>query len=895
MNPLWAKAPIVLLRFTGIFVALATGALLLSLATAVSPLFLSSARSAVLASELEDATAFGAGVSVVQDGYHPGPRGQRIVIAERERRLRHALDDEPRLSGPIVTALVPPTLPSTSPAQSAHFPVRALAKTDALAHVTRLAGREGDGFWIADTAAQGMGVQPGETIYLTAESGDRQVQLSIDGIYRALWKEPPSPYWRSLTAQIYNYRPGVGGRTADAPPTFLIGGRSQVEEVATELATQLELRWEWPLATTDLTLQEAESLQRRIERFQRDAEGVAPPIRVPQACEGCPRSLRVEIAFSSLLSTAVSRATERVSALRGPADVISASAILVGLVVVAAAGAFAVARRRVEARLLFARGASPASVGARTAVEALLPVTLGAAAGYALAAAAVSTLGPGGRVDPQAFVDAALRGAVAIPVAAALVGAVAAFAFSRESEGARTRGARLAGLPWEIAALAGAAYLLFRVRANGALIEEVGEAARPSYGLLLFPLLLLAGTAGIAARALIAPLRRASRRSGGMPAAPYLALHRLAAARRLVPLLVAACALTLGVFVYAQTVVRSLEETVHAKSRVFVGSDVHGVTSPDREIPADFPLPATLVTKMPTAAEMGGAQVDVMAVDPATLASAAFWDASWAARPLAEIAQDLRDRGGVLRAVVAGNAASDEALALAPTSFRLNIVERVRVFPGMSLRRPLVVVDRAGLERVTDEAGIANPVSDIASETQAWVKGETDDAIRVLQPSRLRPFPIVTAEEIERNASIQAVTNTFALLKLLGFGSSLLAVVGVLVYMQSRHRGRVISYALARRMGLQSASHRNSLTLEVASILAASFVLGVLVAVAAAKLVLGDLDTLANVPPAPLLRIPTAMIASAAMALGAVSLVGGWVAHRAAARGRIGEVIRLGD
>ena len=114
-------------------------------------------------------------------------------------------------------------------------------------------------------------------------------------------------------------------------------------------------------------------------------------------------------------------------------------------------------------------------------------------------------------------------------------------------------------------------------------------------------------------------------------------------------------------------------------------------------------------------------------------------------------------------------------------------------------------------------------------------------------------------------------------------------------FQQSRQRGRVISYALSRRMGLTPASHRSSLTLEVASILAVSFVLGAVLAVAAAKLVLGDIDTLANVPPAPLLRVPTSIIAWAAVALVAASLVGGSLAHRAAARGRIAEVIRLGD
>ena len=69
VNPLWAKAPVVLVRFAGILVAFAIGAFLLAFATAVLPLFLSAAGSAALKTELEDATAFGGGVSVVQQDY----------------------------------------------------------------------------------------------------------------------------------------------------------------------------------------------------------------------------------------------------------------------------------------------------------------------------------------------------------------------------------------------------------------------------------------------------------------------------------------------------------------------------------------------------------------------------------------------------------------------------------------------------------------------------------------------------------------------------------------------------------------------------------------------------------------------------------------------------------
>ena len=93
-------------------------------------------------------------------------------------------------------------------------------------------------------------------------------------------------------------------------------------------------------------------------------------------------------------------------------------------------------------------------------------------------------------------------------------------------------------------------------------------------------------------------LRGLRRRSTRLPAGPYLAVHRLAGAERLAVLLVAACALSLGIFVYAQTVVHSLERSVVAKSALFVGSNVNGTINNDQEPPEGFPFPITKVTRV---------------------------------------------------------------------------------------------------------------------------------------------------------------------------------------------------------------------------------------------------------------------------------------------------------
>jgi putative ABC transport system permease protein len=161
--------------------------------------------------------------------------------------------------------------------------------------------------------------------------------------------------------------------------------------------------------------------------------------------------------------------------------------------------------------------------------------------------------------------------------------------------------------------------------------------------------------------------------------------------------------------------------------------------------------------------------------------------------------------------------------------------------------------------------------------------------------SDTHPFPIVTAEEVRDNPSITAVTRTFGFLKSLGFGAGLLAVVGLVLYLQARQRSRIVSYALSRRMGLANGSHRLSLALELGTMLLAALAIGAVLAIAAAQLVLGDVDPLENIPPAPLFVAPVALIFAAAAALAGIALVGGLLANRAAERANFAEVMRLAD
>ncbi|HYM64108.1 MAG TPA: FtsX-like permease family protein, partial [Gaiellaceae bacterium] len=208
---------------------------------------------------------------------------------------------------------------------------------------------------------------------------------------------------------------------------------------------------------------------------------------------------------------------------------------------------------------------------------------------------------------------------------------------------------------------------------------------------------------------------------------------------------------------------------------------------------------------------------------------------------------------------------------------------------------PLVVADAALVERFADRGGVSNPLPAAGNATELWAKGPTAAVVSAFAASDTHPFPIVTAEEVRDSPSITAVTRTFGFLKSLGFGAGLLAVVGLVLYLQARQRSRVVSYALSRRMGLANWSHRVSLALELGTMLLAALAIGAVLAIAAAQLVLGDVDPLENIPPAPLFRAPVAFILASGAALAGVAVLGGLLANRAAERANFAEVMRLAE
>jgi putative ABC transport system permease protein len=868
---------VVLWHYPTLLVALVGAVLLLVVAASSYPLFISASSSEAVAQEIERTIGgrYGSGIQL------------RVVdppstYEDKREAFRVATSDIAHIEGPIETILGPGVSIANPDRVTRPLFARIAARTGALEHVSVVAGvgEEDDGAWIADHLARHLRLEPGDFVEISAE--DITTKVRIAGIYGALFNEPRAPYWSALYPDIY-----PSGDSAP-PPSFLLVDHEKFIELAARTNTEnVKFIFEAPVAP-GTTLQGFSETRNGVRGFEQ-LLSVRNELTKIFGCRFCFSRFH----YTSSIHSVEAKAQRRVSIAEGPVELLLGAGVLVGLGVVAAAAAFGNAARSVESSLLFARGLEPRTVAGKTVAEALIPAVVGSVAGLGVAVAVVLWLGPSGTIDSSAYVSAVIRAVAAVPVALILLALVAAVAFARQSESTSARIRILGRIPWELVLAIGGLYLFQNILQGHAFGDpDQTGVAQPSLYLLLFPVLAIGGFSGLIADGAIVGLRGLRERSERLPESLYLFVHRLADAGRFAVLLFTAFALALGVFVYSQTMTSSLEKTVEAKSKIFVGSDVQVLVDEDRVLPNDFPYTATKITRLPSALTLaGGAPVDVLAIHDEAFADAAYWNSQLGAASLQGLIDKLQTDSSSLPVVLAGNLPSNPRLSVRDSPLSIDPVAQVEAFPGTSAH-PLVVALEPRLRRAieplpTDLFALAG------TTTEYWIKGETRGITRAL--ARLDP-PLTfftSAEQVRDVPSIAVVIDMLAVQRSLGLATGLLVIVITLTYLQMRQRRRVISYALARRMGLSSGAHRRTLVAEIGGVLAVSFVAGAILALLIAYLVVDEIDPLSTIPPGPIFAPPTPMIVGATAVLLVLSLVSGALTNRRAERTDVAEVMRL--
>ena len=890
-DPLWSKAPFVLLRYPGLFVSIAVGALLLALAAAAYPLFISASASEMVRGRIQDPsyTRWAVGMMYRNGALPLEGFGKHADTAGDVGGLFQGFVARDPFVGRTYESALGKVVPVAVAGEHGETRDSRLAfGEDAAAHLDIIEGRPGGGAIVPDLISDALGISPGDRIVLGSKD-EGTVTLPVDAIYRSLYKGGASGYWRPWNDALVLYC----GNCAPPPQAIVVP-----HQVFADAAKQVGLdhagyAWQAPL-TRDLTLQEAEDAA----RLASGISGRIDDTKIMNRCFiGFFCSRLSGPVWGSAIDDVVRDVHGRLIAIEGPARLLRVAGVLVALVVVAGAGAFAMATRRIESALLFARGARPRAVGGRAALEALLPCVAGAAAGLGLAFVLVGRLGPEGMLASDATRQAVWAAALSAAAAILAIAIVSTVSFLRQSEHHRSRFAVLGKIPWEIVPIALSVLILRDLRSGGAVTIDRGlNTETPSLLLFAFPVLFLAGFVALVARGIVWFLRRARRRSGryGVPA--YLATHRLAARPKLTILLITASGLCLGLFVQSQMVARSMSTTVDAKAGVYVGSDVQARIDDINETPTDFPFPLTRVDRRPFAGLLrANVPFDLVGIDADTFASAAFWDPAFSDEPLSTLLARLSERSGDAIPIVMASSrdAAPTSITVDTRTVPVKVVGRADAFPGMLSRRPLVVVDSDRLVEAFE--GQANPLSGPAVSDELWIRGRPA-AIRAALPNlSFQPSLVLTADEVKDIPYIAAVIDTFLVMNGLGLLAALLVFAAMVMYLQARQRSEVVSYGLSLRMGMRRWAHLIATATEVGAMLVIAYVAGAVLAITAARLTVPLLDPLETIPPNPIGVVPVVTVAVAAPVLLLAAFVGGWLVERRARAADLGQVMRLAD
>jgi putative ABC transport system permease protein len=858
-------------------IALGGAVFVLAVVTASSPLFLSAAGNKTLSNSLDAACpwdvglAFTAPLSFLGVGGTPNPSaaGAAVGLSSGEQQIHDATDGIDNL-GPLERFGIGSSVAASKDGSADTSSVRLIFRTDGLQHVSRLASAGGAGIWLARSTAEKLGVAPGDSIRMVSAS-DGAASARVAGTYRDLISQPRTSFWCQQEHYIYP----LSAFSNANPPPFAIADEDTFFGLETDLRdTNIVVTWAREVSP-GITLPEARTLSGQIQTVLSD-----PNVH-----------FHLE---SSDLPVVTQDAQATVESMRGPVDTIAVAGRVVALAVIVVAGMLWLDRRRTEVRLLASKGAGPAGIGTKVFLEVLLPGAVGAAAGVLAARWLVRTLGPTSGIDGPAVTSANRQVIWTTLVALVLLGLVVALASRRVLDpSAAGRGQRegAARYPWEIAVLALAGAALYEISTRGtAPVQSGAQVPKVDRFLLLFPILFTLGGAGLVARGLRRLLPVLRSRGAGWSSALYLASRRLVEASRTAFALLVAVAVAIGILLYAGTLSSTVDATAEAKALVFTGAPTAVTLRSNVEKPPRTAFPSTVVRRIERAvAGDGEGGIDVMGIDRTTFPGTVLWDGAFAKESLAEVLHRLAPGapGSAVPVVVTGapNLPAETTLSFPGSGIQpipVKVVAKVTAFPGMRAGSPLVVMDRATLLSL----------SDIGLEV-VWARASRPQVVAAMRRDGSVVVRSVTTDQVKETPQFLSLSWTFGFLQALGILTGLVALGGAVMYLEARQRAREVSYALSRRMGLARGAHRRSIGLELGSILVVSLVIGGALSWIAARLVYKKLDPIPSIPPSPLFRLPTVLLAvSFAVVLLAAWVGARWV-QRAADRAKVAEVMRL--
>ena len=864
-----------LMRFPGLLVAVVAAAALVSLTTVAAPVFISAAGGDLFERFSTADRVRPPALTITSGGYTAAN-----VAHYRDRVLRQALEP---LTGTGISTATGEALDITLGDES--DPARLVARSRALQQVELLRGDpdETGGLWLADYTAERIGADVGDEVGLVPSLGSPTRAVPVTGIYRDIMAGPVTAFWAPVQELIY---PGPGEDTR--PPVPVLVDEPTFFSLSNEMEDDVtEFQWEFPLLEAERTLEQADA-------FADALYAVNLRLSDPTTQLG---AAFLESTFDTATAGWVEQTRSAVASISGPVTSLSLTGRAVALAALAGAGLFGVRRRRTEFGIFIARGVAPWRLGLRSAAEMLIPVAAGGALGWALATWLVRELGPRGLLVRPVLEDAAVVAAATLVVG--LVAVAVAVALSATAAAAEGTG-RVMGLArrfaWEPIVLALAAASLYELMTRPRSASAADGSVELDALLLVFPLLFIAGCAGIFVRLLFRGLPRIRKAGASLGAAAYLALRRLTHGSGSARTFITATSIALGVFVFAAVMSSSTEATAAQEASLTVGSDVSvNVAEPPELSNAGFQHTTVVRLSSATVDDGGSGRVELLGVDPATFADAAYWRASFADAGLAELLSRLEpasDQESV-PVLVAGAGLTGDQIYAASMDLPLEVVGRARALPGMLGSNGVVIADLDALSTAF-EADDRNFVS-AAGGYDLWAAGTSEEQVlSALEGENASVRESLSAAELRATPGYLALTWTFDFLEALGVIVSVVVLVGALLFLQARQRRAEASYAIARRMGLSRASYRASVALELLGMLLLSAITGSVLAVTAAFFVHTRMDR-GDLEQVPFFLVPAPPLLGLVTALALFSGLCALVVQRRADSADVSQVMRYGS
>ncbi|GDY28995.1 ABC transporter permease [Gandjariella thermophila] len=843
----WLTAPLAALtsRWTAL-VAAVTGALLTFVAAA-GVLYVDAAGSAALGYEKGQYCA-----QLVPPSLEPAfvSGGQAAAIREAAHRIgpRYGFDQ-------VVFAAY--TTGGELDINGFPPPVRYGYREGALDHLQVVEGGGRNGLWVPDNVAAATHTRIGQL-------PQRPPLPPVSAIYRQLHNPLPD-WWCSEQGDVIT--PSMAGDGVKPPVVFLpdlswLAGYGPVLDVSVR----------FPVTRLPGTVSEAQDLQRR-------GDAMLAALRGTLADQGIRTTGGIE-RFAQPLRAATT-ARRHVLSLVLPLTAVS---LLVGLAGVAALGAQYAQRRRAELWLLWTRGSSPGALGGKAVLELAAPLALGEAAGLLLARLTVGWYAPDTALDPG-------TGTLAVLVAAAvfaaglvtLAGTVSwrvhrAFQAVRRAGRARWRWLRL--VPWELGT-AGLAVVAWTRLARGLVHTSGGAAASAVIDpvALAFPLFVVLTVAGVVVRLFRTALAGSRRRAWWWVPAIQLAMRRLAAAAGAIGGIVLVGVLAIGTLTVGHGIAASERAALVAKSGTLVGAN-SSVQIATTAVQARTPLPdAVHGNSTVVGFDIGPSRDQIMIVDPATFARAAWIDPGQADR--------VRHLLGLLAAPGTGGTApavrvgpARDGVVRVPDVAPFAPVATVDDFPGM----------RGNVGYVVAASAVAQP-----RLVNSWYLWSTTDLATVTGALDRAGISFTDAASIDRALDalpFYTVVWTFGFIRALGAVLAVVAAAALLLAVETRRRQNALSGALAGRMGLRPATLVVSHCAELGAIALLVLVAGGGVGTVGAGVSAPRLDPAPWLLPRP--AIPQLAPLLLATAGGAALVVGAaaWIAVRSVRTARVAELIR---